>query len=470
MHALPFAARRAALSARVGAPVLLVSNGPRARNLPMNQVPFRADSTFLYFTGCSEPGAVALLEEGGRCTLYVDPPAPDDALWHGETPSMEERRVAFGVDAIAPLDTLDAACMTHRGRLLSLAVPDPAMTARAAALTGLSLGYPRASGPETLVDAVIALRRTRDAWELDEMRQAAALAADAHVAAMKSTRPGLYEREIAALFDAVLAARGACTSYQSIVTVRGEVLHNHHYGNRMEAGQLLLLDGGAETATGYASDITRTWPVTGRFDARQRDAYQLVLAANEACIDMVRAGTRYRDIHWRAMRTIATGLRDLGLLRCDADTAVETGAVGLFFPHGVGHLIGLDVHDLENFGDRPSYPPGRARPTQFGARNLRMDLDLEPDTVVTIEPGFYVVPAILRDAALREAHRAHVDFDAAEAWVGFGGIRIEDDVRVRPPGEHGGAPEVLTAAVPKSIAELEAVVGSGPSARERLSA
>lgn len=457
-----FAQRRAALLARVQAPVLLASNGPRARNLPMNQVPFRADSTFLYFTGCTEPGAFALITPDG-CTLFLEPPDDDDALWHGEVDTFEARRERYGVEGIRPHAELEAACAPLRGALLGLAVPDSDMTARVAALTGHALRYPRASGPLPLVDAVIALRRTRDAWELERMREAAELAAKAHLVAMRATRAGLYERHIAAIFDATLAAEGVTNSYQSIVTVRGEILHNHGYDNRLEDGQLLLLDGGAETRTGHASDVTRTWPVNGRFDARQRDAYALVLTANEACIDRVRAGTRYRDIHWTAMRTVARGLVDLGLLRGSEDALVESGAVGVFFPHGVGHLLGMDVHDLENFGDRPAYAPGRSRPTQFGARNLRMDLDLEPDMVVTIEPGFYVVPAILRNAKLRAELGELVDFDAAERWVGFGGIRIEDDVRVTD-----GAPENLTAAIPKSLDDLERIVGTGLSAAERF--
>jgi Xaa-Pro aminopeptidase len=203
--------------------------------------------------------------------------------------------------------------------------------------------------------------------------------------------------------------------------------------------------------------------VRGRFDARQRDAYALVLAAQKACIDRVKAGVRYRDVHWHASRIIAAGLRDLGLLTCDVETAVETGAVGLFFPHGVGHLLGLDVHDLENFGDRPAYAPGRRRPAQFGARYLRMDLDLPADVVVTIEPGVYFVPAILHDPALRSEHRDRVAWDVAERWIGLGGIRIEDDVRVTPDGA-----EVLTAGIPKEIEHIEALVGTGPSVAERL--
>lgn len=458
-----YPARRARLLDRVRAPVLLVSNGVRARNLPINALPFRADSTFAYFTGCDEPGAAALID-GDGLTLFLTPPADDDALWHGFVDTLEDRRVRWGADRALPLDQLDAACARHAGALLSLAVPDTARTALAARLTGLDLAWPARPGPEALMDAVIALRRTHDAWEIDRMRAAAAVAADAHRAAMRATRPGGNEREVAALFDAVVYARGAVNSYPSIVTVRGEILHNPHHRHPLRAGDLLLLDGGAEV-DGYASDVTRTWPVRGTFDARQRDAYQLVLETQLACIAMVRPGIRYRDIHFAAMSWLAEGLRHLGLLRCGVVEAVETGAVGLFFPHGVGHLIGLDVHDLENFGDRPAYAPGRRRPTQFGARYLRLDLDLEPDLCVTIEPGFYVAPAILHDPELRRVHHARVDFARAEGWLGFGGIRIEDDVRVT-----GGDPEVLTAAIPKTIDAVEAEVGRGPSAAERLGA
>jgi Xaa-Pro aminopeptidase len=185
---------------------------------------------------------------------------------------------------------------------------------------------------------------------------------------------------------------------------------------------------------------------------------------------MCRAGQRYRDIHFTATRMLAAGLVDLGLLRGAVDDLVESGASGVFFPHGVGHLIGLDVHDLENFGDRPAYAPGRSRPEQFGARYLRMDLDLEANMVVTIEPGLYFVPAIVHDRALRTRFADQVNYAEAERWLGLGGIRIEDDVRVRPASEAGGEPETLSADAPKTLDALEALIGSGPSAEERLSA
>ena len=462
-----FVARRRALCERVAAPILLGTNAARARNLPMNPYPHRADSTFLYFTGCDEPGAYALLVDGA-CTLFLHPPEPGDELWHGHVDSLEARRQRFGVELVRPIDELDAACEPVRGRLQTLAVPDLAVTQRLSQLTGKPLAYPRTAGSEALVDAVIRLRRTRDPWELGEMRKAAALSNLAHRAAMSATRPGGHEREVAALFDAVLAANGVGTSYRSIVTVRGEVLHNRGYENPLADGDLLLLDGGAETPTGYASDVTRTWPVTGRYSARQRDMYQLCLDANEACIAMCRVGNRYADIHWHATRVLALGLKDAGLLKGDVDGLVQSGATGVFFPHGVGHLLGLDVHDLENFGDLPAYAPGRRRPAQFGARFLRLDIDLQADMVVTIEPGIYIVPAILRDADLRSELRDQVNWESAERWIGFGGIRIEDDVRIRPPGENGGVPEVMTAMIPKSVAAVEALVGTGRSAAERL--
>lgn len=456
------AERRRKLAAAVGAPVLLVNNGVRARNLSMNPVPFRSDSTFLYYTGCPIPAAAVLIHHD-QATLYLEPPEDDDPLWHGAVPSMEEQRKRYGFDRVRPLRELPDDCQLHHGHVLSLAVPDRAQTELAARLSGLDLRYTAHNGPDVLVDAIIAQRRVHDAWELDEMREAARIAARAHLLAMKATRVGGHEREVAAIFDAVVAAEGGTPSYQSIVTVRGEVLHNHHYVNPLLDGQLLLLDGGAETPSGYASDVTRTWPVNGRFSQQQRDAYELVLDAQLVGIDLVRSGTRYRDIHFAATRVIAQGLRDLGLLRGEVDGLVESGATGVFFPHGVGHLLGLDVHDLENFGDRPAYAPGRSRPTQFGARYLRLDLDLVPGLVVTIEPGFYVVPAILHDTALRSAHADQVDFAAAEKWIGFGGIRIEDDVLVTD-----GTPEVLTAEIPKRVIELEHLVGTGPSAAERL--
>lgn len=254
----------------------------------------------------------------------------------------------------------------------------------------------------------------------------------------------------------MLAAHGLGTAYHSIVTVRGEILHNEGYDNILEEGQLLLLDGGAEAASGYATDVTRTWPVSGRFDGRQRAAYDAVLAAQVAAIDRCRAGVRYRDVHLAAGAVLTRFLVDEGLLRGDVDGLVERGAHALFFPHGIGHLLALDVHDMEIFGDRAGYGAGRRRSSQFGLSYLRLDRDLQPGMVVTVEPGFYVVPAILADNDLLTRFQGDLDLDRALTWTGFGGIRIEDDVHVT-----AGDPDVLTAGIPKDPAEIEALVGTG---------
>lgn len=453
------ATRRRALSARLSdAPVLLIGNGPLARNIPLARHPFRQDSSVLFFTGCTRPNAAFLIEAGGESTLFLVPPDADDPLWHGYSWTLEEVGKELGFDHVLPLDQLEARCAPHRGRLLGLAVSDPRATARASALTGqaMQFGVPDKAGSNELIEAIIALRRCLGADEVDQVRLAAAVTNRAHRAAMSITRPGVPERHIAALFDSVVHAAGMQTAYKSIVTVRGEVLHNEDYENLCGEDDMLLLDGGAEAPSGYASDVTRTWPVRGRFDGRQRAAYDAVLTAQLEAISMVRPGVRYREIHDRASLVLAEWLVHEGLLRGEPQALVERGAHALFFPHGVGHLLGLDVHDMEAFGDRVAYAPGRTRSPLFGTGYLRLDLDLEPGMIVTIEPGFYLVPAIFADRELTRRFADVINHEESYRWRRVN-IRIEDDVLCTAAG-----PEVLTAAIPKLPDELSACLGTAP--------
>ncbi|MEM6925411.1 MAG: aminopeptidase P family protein [Myxococcota bacterium] len=455
---MDFARRRQRLTGLVDGPILLLGNGTQPRNLPMNRLPFRQDSTFLYFTGCAEPDAAAILD-GDGFELFLTPTDDEDALWHGPQPGIEARGAALGADRTSPVSALLERVSPG---VRTLAVPDPVRNAKFAERIGQPLWFGVHHGHDDLVDAVIQLRRSKDADEIAELRKAAEVTREALEATMAATRPGSHERDLWTLFEAVLRLRGCNPGYETILTQSGEVLHHHGHADALEAGRMVLLDGGGErTDSGYTVDITRTWPVSGTFSPRQRAAYEAVLAAQEASIALCRPGVPYREVHDASCRLLARFLVDEGLVSGDVDGVVERGAHALFFPHGVGHHLGLDVHDLENFGDRPSYPEGVGRPEGFGTRNLRLDLPLEPGWVVTIEPGFYVVPAILANAALREQFAGVVDFAAAEAWTGFGGIRIEDDVHVT-----NGGPEVLTS-VPKAVSEVEALVGSGPSVVER---
>ncbi len=456
-------ARRRALAARLGAPALFVGNRIRQRN-PANDYPFRQDSTFLWLTGCQVPGA-ALLLDGDREILFAPPPSEDDLVWTGRIEPLADLGARLGFTDVRPVDELPAACRTVGHIPFALAVPDGDATALASACTGLDLHYPDRSGADALRQAIADLRNVKAPEEIAEMEEAARITGAAFRAAMAATLPGETEATIGALADAVLAAHGAAPSFHTIATVHAEILHNTERSNRLEAGRLFCLDGGAEVPSGYAADVTRVWPVSGRFDARQKAVYEAVYEANAAATAACRPGVRYRHVHETASRVVARFLADEGLIRCTPDASVETGAHALFFPHGVGHLLGMDVHDLENLGDIAAYAPGRTRSSQFGTRYLRLDLDLIPGMTVTIEPGMYVIPAIFARADFRERFGALVDFDRAATWVGFTGIRIEDDVLVE-----AGGPRVLTADVPRSVAEVEAIVGTGQPASARFHA
>jgi Xaa-Pro aminopeptidase len=431
-----------------------MGNGEQTRNLPMNKHPFRQDSTFLYFTGCAIPYAAALLE-ADRFVLFLPEPTEDDPLWHGVVPTLAELGDRFGADEVRPIATLES---TTPKQSKTLAVADLSRNRILENITGDRFEFGLHHGDRTLVETVIALRRTKSETEIAEMAKAAAHTRAAHEAVMRATHPGGHEQSLAALFQAVLAARGATLGYPTILTQNGEVLHNFHHDNPLEAGRLLLVDGGGEVSSGFTADVTRTWPVDGRFTGQQRAAYEAVLQAQLDGIALCTAGRPYEAVHWGASLTLAQFLVDEGLVRSSPEAAVESGAHALFFPHGIGHLIGLDVHDLENFGDQAAYPVGGQRPEQFGGCYLRLNLPLEPNWVVTVEPGFYIVPAILDDPRFRQTFRKAIDFDRVERWRGFGGIRIEDDVQVTEAD-----PVVLTGDIPKSIEDIEAIVGSGPT-------
>jgi Xaa-Pro aminopeptidase len=437
-------ARRARLAAAVDAPVLVPAGAPRPRTYPGNPYPFRAGSHFLYLAGAPLPGAF-LHGEGGAFTVYAPEPGPEDALWHGQTPSFDALSEAIGCP-VRPLGELAPAAGT-----LSVPAVDYATVAAQAERLGRDLD-PTVDAP--LLDALVALRLIHDEAAIAGLREAAAVTAEVHAAGMAATRPGLLESDVRAAMEAACLRRGLALSYGPIVTVHGEILHNDTHFHRLEEGDLLLADVGAESRHGWAGDVTRTWPVGGRFSGTQRAMYEAVRRAQEAAIEAVAPGVRYRDVHLRAARGLGEGLVELGILEGDVDELVADGVVALFFPHGIGHLIGLDVHDMEDLGDRAGYQDGRERAEAFGLRNLRLDRDLAPGMAVTIEPGLYQVPAILSDEALTAPAGDRLDREVLARFADVRGIRIEDDVLVTEDGR-----EVLTRAIPKAPDAVEAAVG-----------
>ncbi len=460
---MSFGPRRSALMKSLDRPLLLFAGGFISRNYPANSYPFRADSTFLYLFDAPEPNSAALLDPvDGRVTLFLPERTVDDALWHGSLPSFEAEKSRHGVDAVLPL----AGLAKHlEGRSVdSLAISDRRTNARTRLLTNTPLDFDDpnqvASRPAVL-DAIAALRLIKEPEEIAQMRRTAVVTGEAHESAMRASVAGVKEELLAGLVEGTFARHGHVCAYSTILSVRGEVLHNHGHQNTLRDGDIVLLDAGAENAAGYCSDVTRCWPVGKGFSPEGSEVYDLVLKAQEAAIAMVRPGIRYRDVHLKSALVIAEGLVAMGLLRGAPVECVAAGAHALFYPHGVGHQIGLDVHDLEAFGDRIHYPQGRTRSPHFGTRFLRMDMDLAEGMTFTIEPGVYFVPAILRSEKFREQFKGMVDFERAEQFLalndgrGFGGIRIEDDLLCTATGV-----EVLTAQIPKKRAEVEALAGA----------
>lgn len=383
--------------------------------------------------------------------LFMDNPSPADELWHGPAPTRDDIARQIGADAAYPLSLLT--------RYTEGAATIPVQDRVTRATQAQVLNRPMASrkrlqdSDRALAEAIIQLRLQHDEGAIAEIRKAAAVTVQAHRAGMGATRCASSEAEVRAAMEQVILAHDMEPAYRSIVTTHGEVLHNNTYRRELRTNELLLADVGAETSTGWASDVTRTWPVSGTFSATQRDVYDVVLAAHDLCIQNLQPGVEYRDIHLMAATVIAAGLVDLGILRGRAEDLVEHDVHALFFPHGIGHLLGLDVHDMEDLGDLAGYAPERTRSDRFGLCYLRLDRPLLPGMVVTIEPGFYQVPAILNDPNRRFDAEGWVNWERLNQFSDVRGIRIEDDVWITETGC-----EVITADLPTHPEALEHLV------------
>ncbi len=407
---------RAALAKKLAGKgvVHLVGGKPVPRNFDVDYV-FRQSSDFLYLTGVEEAGCHLVLD-GKKEVLFVPRIDSHHRVWEGHVPGPEEARTLFGVDRVMYADELPKV-----------------------------LGRKKVVSKALLRDALDDLRACKTPGELELMKRASAVSGLGHRAVMAETRPGMKEYQVQALFEIeCLKAGMKHLAYPSIVAagVNGAVLHYRRNDATLKDGDLLLIDAGAE-CRGYAADITRVFPVNGKFTQRQRDVYQVVLDAQKACIDHVRPGVISADLHVISMRKLAEGLKSLGLLKGETDGLVEGGAVRLFYPHGLTHMLGLDVHDVTG-GKRRKMPNPTKVPVRFVAK-------LEPGFVITMEPGVYFIEALLMDPVLRKKHKGSVDFAKAETFLDFGGVRIEDDVVVAEDG-----PPMNLTDVPKEIADVEA--------------
>jgi Xaa-Pro aminopeptidase len=433
------------------------------RNYTDNAYPFRQNSHFLYYTGISEPDlAVLSYPEADYDVLFARPATMDDVIWGSAGQSRLEMARRAGIETLEELGRLGFYLTQAQSRGLKIHYLPPYQASslfRVAELLVIDPSEVTSGSSERLREEVARQRSIKSEAEIRDIESALDVTARMHTAAMAAVRPGVHEHEIAGLIQGIALACDRQQAYTPIVTVRGEVLHNHSNSNTLQDGQLLLNDSGAESAMFYASDITRTCPVGGKFSQVQAEVYETVLRGQLAGIEAIRPGLPYRDVHLHVARIIAEGLKAMGLMKGNPADAVEAGAHALFFPHGLGHMLGLDVHDMEDLGDVVGYLPGEKRSSQFGLNSLRLSRPLEVGFVLTVEPGIYFVPALMDRWQQERLHRDFINYDRLESFRNFGGIRIEDNVVVTPEGAR-----VLGPGIPKSRAEVEQIAGTRDAA------
>ena len=453
-----YRARRNALREAIGGGLLFfLGHQLQPRNYRDNTYPFRQDSHFLYYTGLQAPHlALLCYPEADYDVLFAWPATMDDVVWSGPGATPVDLAREAGIDTVDDIARLGVYLTAARAQKLDVHYLPPYQGSSLFRLAELLVVDPTDVTPGAsarLAESVSRQRSIKDAAEIAEIEDALGVTDRMHRRALALAAPGMKECQVAGAIQGIALEANREQAYNPIVTVHGEVLHNHGYGNRLESGQLMLIDAGAESPRGYASDITRTFPVAGRFSPEQTEVYETVLRAQLAAISRIRPGVTYREIHLDSSRAIVEGLVAMGLMKGDAAGAVEAGAHALFFPHGVGHMLGLDVHDMEDLGDIVGYAKGEKRSGQFGLNFLRLARTLEAGFVLTVEPGIYFIPALIDRWRQEGLHKDFIRYEKVERFRTFGGIRIEDDVAVTAEGAR-----VLGPGIPKTVAEVEAAM------------
>lgn len=436
-----YAERRRRLREIVGSGIVFIpGNNDSPYNFPNNTYKFRQDSSFLYFTGQHRDGLALLIDcETGEETLVGDDIDIDDIIWTGPVASVADMAAESGIAHTAPKRELHSVFDTARrlGRRVHFLPPyRHDIMIEMADLTGLHpLRVGESASPE-LIRAVVTLRNIKSAEEIAELDRAAAIGYEMHTTAMRmAVQPGMTEARIAGALDGIAAARGSMVSFPSIVSMHGEVLHGFPSTATLDPARLLLVDAGAETRENYCSDHTRTTPVSGRFTQRQREVYDIVADCHDLALKVARPGVKYMDVHLAVCRLMTERLQALGMMKGDVDASVAAGAHALFLPHGLGHAMGMDVHDMEALGQVNVGYDEETRPSsQFGLASLRFGRRLEAGHVVTDEPGIYFIPDLIDLWRKEGTNREFLDFDAIDRYKDFGGIRIEDDLLITEDG------------------------------------
>ena len=431
--------RRKALAARMSGLLLFPGNNEAPCNYTDNTYPFRQDSTFLYYFGLDKPGLAAVIDaDSGEEILFGDDVDMDDIIWMGPQPLMADEAASVGVAKSAPRAKVADCVKTalKKGRKVHVLPPYREDTRTwLCELLGCTLAELKTLPSVAFIRAVVSQRLIKEPCEIAEIDKACNLGYAMHYTAMQMMKPGMSEQQLVGILEGVCLSEGYMTSFPTILSQHGETLHNHNHGDILTAGKLCVIDAGAELGSHYASDFTRTWPVSGKFTERQKEIYTIVSTANQYALDAAKPGITYRDVHLGASKIILQGLVNLGLLKGDVDEMCAAGVQGLFMPHGLGHNMGLDVHDMENLGENyVGYDEGQERAKQLGLGSLRMARKLVPGQVITDEPGIYFIPALIEKWKKEGTNARYINFGKLESYYNFGGIRLEDDLLITATG------------------------------------
>ena len=429
---------------------------------PMNYLDntyhFRQDSSFLYFFGLDFPGLIGVVDfDSGEDFIFGNDVDIEDIIWMGPQVSLHDNAAKAGITNTAPFVKAFEMVENARrsGRTVHFLPPYRAENKlMLEKLTGFSAHSLKEHASTELVKAVISLREIKHAEEIAEIEKACATGYDMHVTAMKMAHPGIWEQKIAGSIEGIAISGGNAVSFPVILSQNGQTLHNHDHSFTLKEGKLMLVDAGAESLNHYASDFTRTTPVGGKFSQKQREIYEIVLAANNKATELIKPGVTYLSVHLAVSEVIASGLKELGLMKGDVKAAVMNGAHAMFLPHGLGHMMGLDVHDMEDLGQIYVGYDDEIRPVdQFGTAYLRLGKRLKPGFVITNEPGCYFIPELIDKWQAEGINREFINFDKVNEYRDFGGIRLEDDILVTETGSR-----LLGTRIPITPEEVEATV------------
>jgi len=439
--------------------ILFLGNDESSSTYPDNHYPFTQDASFLYFYGLDFPSLAAVIDiDNDLEIVFGDDPTIDQIVWTGRQFALSEKCQVAGINHTAGLSNLAGVLKKaiRQKRKINFLPPYRAEhLIKLEKLLGIHHSKVHKQASKKLISAVVAQREIKSPEEIDQIQQAIDISREMQLAAFRASKPGVYEREIAGLMEGIAIAKGGRLAFTTIFSVHGETLHNPFYNNLMQAGNMAVNDSGAESSLHYAADITRTIPIGGKFSRTQAEVYNIVFTAQKKAIEAVKPGVEFRQVHLLACRTLAEGLKNIGLMKGNLDDAVDKGAHALFFQCGTGHNLGLDVHDMEGLGEEyVGYTDTIKRNPQFGIRSLRLAKKLLPGFVVTVEPGIYLIPELIEQWKAKKKFAEYINYDLVEKYRTFGGIRLEDDILVTETGYKN-----LSDRIPSKINEVEAITG-----------